>query len=113
MIDINKRAILLSEKNIKLHNLNSIKVFESNGYKNIDKKYDYIITNPPIRIGKEKLYNILFESKNHLVNDGKLILVIRKDQGAKSLIKELEKYYIVEIINKKKGYYILKNIKKC
>lgn len=113
MIDINKRAVLLTEKNIELHNLKSMRVFESDGYENINKKYDYIVTNPPIRIGKQKLYGILLNFNKHLNNNGKLILVIRKEQGAKSLIKELEKVYIVEIINKKKGYYILRNTKKC
>lgn len=112
MIDINNRAILLCKKNIELYKLENINVFQSDGYENIFKKYDYIITNPPIRIGKKKLYEILLNSINYLKDSGKLIIVIRKEQGAKSLIKELEKVYFVEIINKKKGYYILKSTKK-
>jgi 16S rRNA (guanine1207-N2)-methyltransferase len=107
MIDVNKRAIALANKNIELHNLNNINAFESDGYKNIVSEYDYIVTNPPIRIGKEKLYNLLISAKDHLKKEGKLILVIRKEQGAKSLNKELEKIYSVKIINKKKGYCII------
>ncbi len=107
MVDVNKRAIVLANKNIELHNLNNINAFESDGYENIVSEYDYIVTNPPIRIGKEKLYNLLISAKDHLKKEGKLILVIRKEQGAKSLNKELEKFYSVKIINKKKGYCII------
>ncbi len=112
MVDINKRAILLSKRNIELYSLDKINVFESDGYENITSKYDYIVTNPPIRIGKEKLYSILISAKEHLKEEGKLVLVIRKEQGAKSLNKELEKIYNVKIINKKKGYCIIMASKK-
>ena len=47
-------------------------------------------------------------AKDYLEESGKLFLVIRKEQGAKSLIKDLEKIYDVEILEKKKGFYILK-----
>ena len=47
-------------------------------------------------------------AKNYLEKDGKLFLVIRKEQGAKSLIVDLKKIYNVEIVAKKKGFFILK-----
>ena len=43
----------------------------------------------------------------YLEENGKLFLVIRKEQGAKSLIVDLKKIYDVEILEKKKGFYIL------
>ena len=51
-------------------------------------------------------------AKNYLEEDGSLFLVIRKEQGAKSLISDLKEVYSVNILNKKKGFYILqcKNI---
>ena len=84
-----------------------INIFESNIYENINKKYDYIVTNPPIRVGKKILYQILFEAKEYLKENGELWLVIHKDQGAKTLAKDLEKEYEVEIKNKNKGFYII------
>ena len=39
--------------------------------------------------------------------DGKLFIVIRKEQGAKSLIIDLKKIYTVEVLEKKKGFYII------
>lgn len=62
MIDINKRSIELSKKNSRLNNVNT-NVFESNIYENVRDKYDYIITNPPIRVGNEILHKILFNAK--------------------------------------------------
>jgi len=106
MVDVNRRSIDLCLKNIKLNNTKA-NVFESDGYTNIDKKYDYIVTNPPIRVGKEKLYSLLFESSDHLKDNGELWLVIHKDQGAKTLCKDLEKRYEVVIKNKNKGFYVI------
>ena len=108
MVDVNLRALHLSELNCKENNSTNINVFESNTYSNIDSKYSCIITNPPIRAGKKVVYDIVMNAKDYLEESGKLFLVIRKEQGAKSLIKDLEKIYDVEILEKKKGFYILK-----
>lgn len=105
-VDINERALNLAKKNAELNKTN-INIFESNIYENINKKYDYIVTNPPIRVGKKILYEILFKAKEYLKENGELWLVIHKDQGAKTLAKELEKKYKVEIKNKNKGFYII------
>lgn len=107
MIDVNERALELSKKNIKLNKLSNIKSFVSDAYSNVVDTYDYIITNPPIRTGKKKVYEILFGAKEHLNKDGKLLFVIRKDQGAKSIIKDMEKEYKMSIINKKSGYFVI------
>ena len=108
MIDINNRAIHLSERNIKDNKVNC-KVFYSDAYENILNKYDLIITNPPIRVGKNILLNILIDAKNHLNKNGEMWFVINKNQGAKSIKTELEKYYVIECINKSKGFYIFKS----
>ena len=105
-VDINERALNLAKKNAELNNT-KINIFESNIYENVNKKYDYIVTNPPIRVGKKILYEILFNAKEYLKENGELWLVIHKDQGAKTLAKELEKKYKVEIKNKNKGFYII------
>ena len=106
MIDINERALNLARKNAILNNVD-VNIFESDIYSNIDKKYDYIITNPPIRVGKKILYEILIGAKEHLKENGHLIFVINKDQGAKSTMKDMEKYYNVKLIKKNKGFFII------
>ena len=107
MIDINKRALSLTIKNARLNNVN-INAFESNIYENVNKKYDYIISNPPIRVGKQILYKILFESFDYLKEDGHLIIVVNKNGGAKTIIKDLKEKHKVETIGKNKGFYVIK-----
>lgn len=106
MVDINRRSLELARKNVSI-NCVSAKIYESNIYSNIDEKFDYIITNPPIRVGKDILYQILFGAKEYLNPKGHLILVVNKDQGAKSLMKDLEKEYKVNLLNKNKGFFVI------
>ena len=106
MIDINKRALNLAIKNAKLNNVD-VMIFESNIYEQVTKKYDYIITNPPIRVGKKILYEILIKASEYLKENGHLIFVINKDQGAKSVMKDMEKYYNVNLIAKNKGFFVI------
>ena len=106
MVDINERAISLTKDNVKFNNINN-NVFVSNVYSNINGKYNYIITNPPIRAGKEVVRKFLLGGYDYLTDDGILYFVMRKDHGVKSMIKELENIYEVDIVNKEKGFYIV------
>ena len=108
IIDINKRAIHLCERNIELNEIKNCRVFLSNIYENIDKTYDYIITNPPIRAGKEVVLKILSEAKKHIKDNGELWFIINKDQGAKSTKKALENWYNIEIVEKSKGFLVFR-----
>lgn len=108
MVDVNLRAIHLAERNIKENNCSNIRVFESDCYSNVDKKYSCIITNPPIRAGKKVVYEILMNGINYLEKNGVLFFVIRKEQGAKSLISDLKRVYNIEVLERKKGFFIIK-----
>ncbi len=112
MVDVNLRALHLTEMNVAANKCQNINVFESNVYENINTKYTSIVTNPPIRAGKKVIYDMLFNAKDYLTDDGNLYFVIRKQQGAKSMMSDLEKEYNLEIIEKKKGYFIIKCSKK-
>jgi 16S rRNA (guanine1207-N2)-methyltransferase len=106
MVDINERAISLVRDNLTLNKVKA-NVFSSDVYSNVNKKYDYIITNPPIRAGKEVVRKFLFGGYDYLNDNGMLYFVMRKDHGVKSMIKELENKYNVTIVNKDKGFYIV------
>ena len=108
MIDINERAIHLCNMSKKENNLKNINIFLSDAYQNINNSYDIIITNPPIHAGKTKVYEIIKGAKEHLNKNGSLWVVIRKDQGANSLIKDVSDLYNYQIIVKSKGFYIVK-----
>ncbi len=109
MCDVNKRALHLAEKNAEANGVKDLcQVIESNMYEHITDRYDLIITNPPIRAGKEVVYGILDGARDRLEVDGELWMVIRKDQGAKSTITHLDNIYNVEVVTKSKGFYIIK-----
>lgn len=107
MCDVNKRALHLAKMNVKENKIDAL-IIESDCYSNISGKYSTIITNPPIRVGKKIVYDILFSAKEYLIPDGTLFLVIHKDQGAKSLIKDLEDAYNVQVLEKNKGFFVIK-----
>ena len=106
-IDINKRALHLTEMNNK-RNKTENKIYESNIYEQVTKKYDVIITNPPIRAGKKIYMTMLREAYKYLLPNGELWFVARKEQGAKTIEKELRKNYNINLIEKQRGYYIYK-----
>ena len=105
MVDINERAIDLAKNNLVLNNVKA-NVFVSDIYSNIDNKYDFIITNPPIRAGKNVIRGFLLGSYDYLKDDGILYFVMRKDHGVKSMIKELSVKFNTSIVNKDKGFYV-------
>ena len=105
LADVNKRALHLSKMNLERNHVTG-KIIESNAYDSIDDRYDYIITNPPVRAGKKVLLDILIGAKDHLNEGGTLWYVLRKDQGAKSIAKELNKHYKIDLVEKSKGFYI-------
>ena len=111
MVDINERAIDLAKNNLVLNNVKA-NVFVSDIYSNIDNKYDFIITNPPIRAGKDVIRGFLLGSYDYLKDDGILYFVMRKDHGVKSMIKELSVKFNTSIVNKDKGFYVVLCTKK-
>lgn len=107
MVDVNKRALHLCDMNIK-NNKTEAKTCESNIYENVNKTYDLIVTNPPIRAGKQTVLNFLLGAKEHLSENGELWFVIRKDQGAKSIAKSIEGIYDLSLTDKNKGFYVFR-----
>ena len=109
MVDVNKRAVHLCEMNIKENKVNC-NTFVSDIYENVNKKYDFIVTNPPIRAGKEIVYKILFEAKDYLLPGGVLYFVVNKNQGAKSMVRDLSKVAKVDVLKNNKGFFVIKCI---
>lgn len=111
MVDINERAIDLARNNLILNKI-SANVFVSDIYSNINKRYDFIISNPPIRAGKDVIRKFLLGSYDYLEDDGSLYFVMRKDHGVKSMIRELESKFNVSVVNRDKGFYVVLCTKK-
>lgn len=110
-VDINPRAVNLSKENAKLNKVD-VNYFVSDGYSNVEDKFDEILVNPPIRAGKQVIYKMFNDSYDHLNTNGNLWVVIRKQQGANSAVNEImSKFNNCQVIEKKKGFWILKAVK--
>ena len=110
MVDINERALELARENAELNDLNNVKIYESDRLENVGgAKFAVILTNPPIRAGKQIVHDIFEQSVERLHSGGNLWVVIQKKQGAPSAIEKLTELFAeVETVVKKKGYYILR-----
>ena len=112
MIDVNEKAVLLTSENIKLNKLNNCDAFVSDVYSSVKGCYDLIISNPPIRAGKEVVHKIASSAKEYLNDGGMFYAVVQKKQGADSFKRKLEEVYgNVEVVNKDSGYMIFKSVK--
>ena len=111
MVDINNRAIDLAKQNAQKNGVEA-DIFQSNIYEKVNGTFDYIISNPPIRAGKQVVHTIISESINYLKVGGNLTIVIQKKQGAPSAKAKMEEVFgNVEILKRDKGYYILRSEK--
>lgn len=111
MMDINERAIALSQKNAQLNGIQNVRIFESDGLSAVDHELQAaaILTNPPIRAGKETIFRFYDGAFEKLVPGGELWIVIQKKQGAPSTLIHLEeKFAEVDVVEKKKGYWIIR-----
>ena len=107
--DINKRALSLAKENLGNFGIN---VSHPDSIPD-DISFDLIWSNPPIRIGKKPLQNLLEKWLKRLTLKGEAILVVQKHLGADSLASWLAgKNYRVERLMSKSGYRLLKVIRK-
>ncbi|MBT2575742.1 class I SAM-dependent methyltransferase [Bacillus sp. ISL-51] len=111
MVDVNERAVELSNENAEKNEINNVRIYQSDLFSNIDSAQTFasIITNPPIRAGKKVVHAIFEKSAEHLRTSGELWIVIQKKQGGPSAIEKLKELFDeVSVVQKKKGYYIIK-----
>jgi 16S rRNA G1207 methylase RsmC len=72
--------------------------------------FDEIWSNPPIRIGKEALHELLLTWLPRLVPGGRAVMVVGKNLGGDSLQRWLtEQGYPTERIGSSKGFRILES----
>ncbi len=108
MADVNLRALELSRMNA-LANHAEVLCVESDGMAALGgRRFDAVITNPPIRAGKQVIYRMFAEAAAALNPGGSLFLVIRKQQGAESAVKYLKTLFAsVERLARDRGFWVL------
>ena len=111
LVDINQRALDLARQNAERNQVLAT-IFQSNVYQNVEGKFHHIISNPPIRAGKQVVHEVIAGGYTRLLDDGDLTIVIQKKQGAPSAKAKMEEVFgNCEILKKDKGYYILRSRK--
>ena len=111
MVDINNRALDLARQNAERNKVEAT-IFQSNIYEQVEGEFDHVISNPPIRAGKQVVHEIIEKSQNFLETGGDLTIVIQKKQGAPSAKSKMEDVFgNCEVVKKDKGYYILRSVK--
>ena len=113
MVDINERAVQLSQKNAESNGVQNVRIYESDGLTGVtESEFAAILTNPPIRAGKETIFSFYQDAYTKLRVGGELWVVIQKKQGAPSTFDKLEEIFSqVEVVDKVKGYWIIKSNK--
>lgn len=109
MADVNRRALGLAKDNCARNGVTA-EVIESDGMAAVmGRTFDAVITNPPIRAGKQVIYRMFADAAVSLKAGGALYLVIRKQQGAESCVKYLKTLFDeVEKLDKSAGFWVLK-----
>jgi 16S rRNA (guanine1207-N2)-methyltransferase len=114
MVDVNERAVSLANRNISLNAIQNAQAIVSDRLTAVpsDRKFDVILTNPPIRAGKQVVHGIFEDAVHYLMPGGSLWVVIQKKQGAPSALAKLQGLYSeVREVAKKKGYSVFQAIK--
>ena len=113
MVDINERAVELAKDNAKRNGIGNTEIVQSDLFAAVNgREFDVILTNPPIRAGKDTVHRIFEEAYQHLASGGSLWVVIQKKQGASSAFTKLESLFgEVREAAKDKGYRIFHCIK--
>jgi len=108
MSDINSRAVMLAEKNIKLHNLEArAKAVQSDAFSKIKGAFDLILLNPPQTAGKEICFRLIEESSAHLNSRGTFQMVARHNKGGRSLQdKATEVFGNCQAVGRKSGFTV-------
>jgi 16S rRNA (guanine1207-N2)-methyltransferase len=109
LIDINERAVELAGINMRSNGIGNAEIVQSDLFEAVmGRKFTKIVTNPPIRAGKQVVHHIFEQAYEHLEVGGELWVVIQKKQGAPSAVTKLQELFgSVREEDRDKGYWIL------
>ncbi len=89
-VDVNERALLLARENAERLSLADRFTALLPDQVDAAATYDEIWSNPPIRVGKDALHDLLLQWLPRLRPGGRAMLVVGKNLGSDSLAKWLE-----------------------
>ncbi len=84
-VDVNERALALAIENAAANGVAEKTTFASADDIDSEQRFDLIVSNPPIRIGKAALHEVLTVWLDRLTPNGRAWLVVQKHLGSDSL----------------------------
>ena len=106
-VDPNERARDLTARNASRNGLENVRVCAPSGVPQ-DIQFSTIWSNPPIRVGKAALHDLLRGWLARLTDDGDAVLVVQKHLGADSLQRWMvNEGHPTERISSKAGFRLL------
>ena len=108
-VDVNSDALAATERNARTLSLSNVRVAHPDEIPS-DVRFDAIWSNPPIRIGKAALHELLLTWLPRLTVDGEAWLTVQKHLGSDSLLKWLQGLdgFGAERYESKKNFRILR-----
>jgi 16S rRNA (guanine1207-N2)-methyltransferase len=108
-VDVNERARQLTAKNAVANGIDNVTVHGPEDPAATAARFDLIWSNPPIRIGKAALHELLLTWLERLSPDGRAVLVVHKHLGSDSLQRWLtDQGWPTERLASSKGYRLLR-----
>lgn len=107
-VDVNARSLALTQQNAAAAGLNSVSAHLPADVP-ADARFAAIYSNPPIRVGKALLHEMLTHWLARLLPEGRAYLVVQRNLGADSLAAWLaDQGHPVRRISSHRGYRVLR-----
>ncbi|MBI2041377.1 MAG: class I SAM-dependent methyltransferase [DPANN group archaeon] len=113
LVDINKRAVDLAQKNIKLNKIKNAEARQGNAYGPVEGEvFDAILLNPPMVAGRKIVLHMIEHAVTHLKPKGSLQIVARKSKGGEYLFNKMKIIFSkVEVLARSGGFWVVKGTK--
>jgi 16S rRNA (guanine1207-N2)-methyltransferase len=110
LTEVNRRAAHLARQNLGRNEVLNAEVRVGPFFAPVEgETFDVIATNPPYRIGREPILDLLREAPRHLTPGGRLVIVGKGSQGIRFYQDWLERNWsgTVEVLGRGSGYRVL------
>jgi len=110
LTDVNRRATRLARENLARNRVKNAEVRSGSLFAPVaNESFDVIVTNPPFHAGRALVLRILTEASDHLVPDGRVVLVGKGSQGIRFYQAWLEANWPgpVSVLGRGSGYRVL------
>lgn len=121
MIDIDEKAIALSNENAKLNKVEGCNIYQSDGFEQVDEKeFTLILSNPPYHVDFSVPKHFIEKGFNRLKIGGRMVMVTKRQDWYKNKltaifggvrVSEVDGYYVFMSIKKEASYATLNKIK--